>query len=68
MWERSFVGVSVLLGASIDDALGQLPDEARTRVAELETRLRDARRPMRAQGLAVAVQEVAMAITEVTLR
>ena len=68
MWERSFVAVSVLLGASIDDALGQLPDEARTRVGELEARLRDARRPVRAQGLAAVAQEVAMAITEVTLR
>jgi len=68
VWERSFVAVSVLLGASIDDALGQLPDEARPRLGELEARLRDARRPVRAQGLAAVAQEVAMAITEVTLR
>lgn len=68
MWKRSFVGVSVLLGASLDDAVGQLPDEARPFVAELEARLRDARRPLRAQRLAVVAQEVAMAIAEVTLR
>ena len=68
MWERSFVAVSVLVGGSMEDAVAALPDDARYRVAELETKLKDARRVVRAQGLAVVAQEVAMAIGEVTLR
>lgn len=68
MWERSFVAVSVLLGASIEEALAALPEGARPRLAELETKLRDPRRPARAQGLAAVAQEVALAIGEVTLR
>ena len=68
MWERSFVAVSVLVGTSIEEALAALPEEAGPRVAELEAKLRDARRPVRAQGLAVVAQEVAKAIGEVTLR
>ncbi len=68
MWERSFVAVSVLLGTSIDDALAALPDELRPRVGDLEAKLRDARRPVRAAGLALVAQEVAVAIGEVTLR
>ena len=68
MWERSFVAVSVLVGGSMEDALAALPEGSRPRVAELETKLRDARRPVRAQGLAVVAQEVAIAIGEVTLR
>ncbi len=68
VWERSFVAVSVLLGASIDDALALLPDESRPRVGDLEPKLRDPRRPVRAAALALAAQEVAVAIGEVTLR
>jgi len=68
VWERSFVAVSVLVGGSMEDAVAALPDDARYRVAELETKLKDARRVVRAQGLAVVAQEVAMAIGEVTLR
>jgi len=68
VWERSFVAVSVLLGASIDDALALLPEEARPRVGDLEAKLRDPRRPVRAARLALAAQEVAAAIGEVTLR
>ena len=68
MWERSFVAVSVLVGASIEDALSTLPDGSETRVAELASKLRDTRRAVRAQGLAVVAQEVAVALGEVTLR
>jgi len=68
VWERSFVGVSVLLGASVDDALAQLPDEGRSRVGDLEAKLRDGRRPVRAAGLALVAQEIAIAIGEITLR
>ena len=70
VWERSFVAVSVLLGASVDDATAALPEgsEGRPAVAELTQKLRDPRRAVRAQGLAVVAQEVAVAIGEVTWR
>ena len=68
MWERSFVAVSVLVGGSMEEALAALPEGGGLRVAELETRLRDARRPVRAQGLAIVAQEIAIAIGEMTLR
>ncbi len=70
MWERSFVAVSVLCGASVEDAIAALPDgsPARAGVAEVTAKLHDSRRPVRAQGLAVVAQEVAVAIAEVTWR
>jgi hypothetical protein len=68
VWERSFVAVSVLLGGSVEDALAAVPASSEARLAELASKLRDARRTVRAQGLAVVVQEVAVAIGEVTLR
>ena len=68
MWERSFVAVSVLLGGSVEDALAALPDGSDARIAELASKLKDSRRTVRAQGLAVVAQEVAVAIGEVTLR
>jgi hypothetical protein len=68
VWERSFVAVSVLLGASIDDVTGMLPEGSELRAAELAGKLRDPRRAVRAQGLAAVAQEVAVAIGDVTLR
>lgn len=79
MWEPSFVAVSVLLAppphassaspaASVDEAMAALPEGAELRAAELASKLRDPRRAVRAQGLAVIVQEIALAIGEVTLR
>lgn len=72
MWERSFVAVGVLVGGSLEDALAALPaappERAAPGLAELEAKLRDTRRPVRAQGLALAAHEVAVAIGEVTLR
>ncbi len=68
MWERSFVAVSVLLGGSVDDAVAALPVGSAGRVAELAGKLKDSRRPVRAQALAVVAQEVAIAIGEVALR
>lgn len=68
MWERSFVAVSVLVGGTVEDALLALPEGCEARIAELATKLRDTRRAVRAQGLAVVAQEVALAIGEVTLR
>jgi hypothetical protein len=60
--------VSVLMGGSIDDALGAIPEGSEARIAEIAGKLRDGRRAVRAQGLAVVAQEVALAIGEVTLR
>ncbi|MDB4941867.1 MAG: hypothetical protein JWP97_1401 [Labilithrix sp.] len=68
MWQRTFVGVSVLLGASIDEAIAALPEGLPAAASDLEAKLRDGRRAMRAQGLAVIGQEVAVALGEVTLR
>jgi hypothetical protein len=68
VWERSFVAVSMLVGGSLEDALEALPSDARPLVAELEAKLRDGRRPVRATGLAVVAHEVALAIGEVTLQ
>jgi hypothetical protein len=68
VWERSFVAVSVLVGASIEEAVAALPEGAEPRIADLASKLRDTRRAVRAQGLAVVAQEVAVAIGEVTLR
>lgn len=66
MWERSFVGVSVLLGAAAEDATGLLA--VATPPSDLDARLRDGRRAVRAQALAVVAQEIAVELTEMTLR
>jgi hypothetical protein len=68
VWERSFVAVSVLLGGSVEDAIAALPEGSEVRIAQVAGQLRDPRRAVRAQGLAVVAQEVALALGEVTLR
>jgi len=68
VWERSFVAVSVLVGGSIEDAIAALPVGSEARIADVASKLKDSRRTVRAQGLAVVAQEVAVAIGEVTLR
>ena len=68
MWERSFVAVSVLVGTSVEDAIAALPEGSEVRVAELTRKLEDPRRAVRAQGLAVVAQDVAIALSEVTWR
>lgn len=62
------MAVSVLIGAPVEDALAALPEGSEARVADLAVMLRDSRRAVRAQGLALVAQEVAVAIGEVTLR
>ena len=66
MWERSFVAVSVLLGSDVDEALAMLPDP--TRAGDLVTHLRDPRRAVRAQAIATAAAEVALALDQQALR
>jgi hypothetical protein len=74
VWERSFIGVSVLLDPApdaLEAAVATLPDGAeaqRPLVADLAIKLRDPRRAVRAQALATVVQEVVVAVGEVTLR
>ena len=68
MWEKSFVAVSVLCGGVVDDALAALGADGAPRAAEIVQQLRDPRKLARAQALAAAAHEVALAIDEVTLR
>ncbi len=68
VWERSFVAVSVLSGASFDDALALLPPGAEGRIGDLATKLRDARKPVRAAALAQAAHEIVVALGESGLR
>lgn len=68
MWQRSFVGVSVLLGASVDEVLGAFPAGIETALGDLPQKLRDPRKVVRAQALATVAQEVAVALDQVTLR
>lgn len=68
MWERSFVAVSVLLGASIDEVAEAMPEGTELRLGELGGKLRDSRRAVRAQSLAAFAHEIALALGEVTLR
>lgn len=71
MWEKSFVGVSMLLGASYDDARGMVTPGSAPAAAALDAlgeKLRDPRRAVRAQALATVAQEIVVAIDEVTLR
>lgn len=68
MWERSFVAVSVLLGASVEEAFAAAPAGTEGNLGDLSARLRDPRRVVRAQALAGVAQEVAVALDEVTLR
>lgn len=68
MWERSFIAMSVLLSAPIDDTLAVLPPNAETRAVDLVAKLRDGRRHVRAAALATVGQEIALAVSEITLR
>lgn len=70
MWEKSFVGVSMLLGASYDDARAMVTPDALSAAAldALGEKARDPRRAVRAQALATVAQEIVVAIDEVTLR
>jgi hypothetical protein len=67
MWQRSFVAVSVLVGASIDDALACVPPGSEATLGDLPARLRHREKLVRAQALASVVHDVAAALDEVTL-
>ncbi len=58
--------MSVLLGSSVDEAVASLAEPAR--VEDLAARLRDPRKAVRAQTLAVVAAEVKLALDEGALR
>jgi hypothetical protein len=66
-WRRSFVAMTVLVGGTVDDALAALEPRAEAALGDLTAKLRDPRRPVRAQALAGALHETAAALAEVTL-
>lgn len=66
MWERSFVSMSVLLGSSVDEAVASLGEP--TRAGDVVDKLRDARKAMRAQVLAMTAAELKLALDEGALR
>ena len=68
VWQRSFVATTVLVGGTYEDALAALEPGAEARLGDLPAKLRDARRPVRAQALAIVAHEVAVALGEVTRR
>ncbi|MBS2017847.1 MAG: hypothetical protein JST00_33525 [Deltaproteobacteria bacterium] len=68
MWEPSFVAVSILSGASFDDALAALPEGTEHRVGDLAQKLRDPRKNVRAAALAQAAHAVIVAVEESGLR
>lgn len=68
MWEKSFVAVSVLAGASYADAIATMPEGSEARLGELGAKLRDARKNVRAAALAQAAHDVIVALEESGLR
>jgi hypothetical protein len=67
MWQRSFVAMSVLVGANVDDALAALPFTT-PGADDLAHKLRDPKKIVRATALAEAAREVAVAVEQVSLR
>ncbi len=68
MWASAFVALRVLTGATVTEALAELPEAERPRVERLAAGLAKADRTARARALAEPLHEVARALEEVTLR
>lgn len=70
MWQRSFVAMTVLTGATTDDAIAALgeDDAGRAATADVLARLRDPKRAVRAATLADVAKDIVIAIDEVTVR
>lgn len=70
MWQRSFVGVQVLAGGTLEEARAALPEGAETAAATeaLVRELSDPKRTVRARALAAVGEEVLRAVKEITLR
>ncbi len=60
--------MTVLAGGTYDDALASLEPGADALLGDLPTKLRDPRRPVRAQAVAAVAHEIAVALAEVTVR
>ena len=61
-WEEAFVGVTVALGATVDEARLALGGEARARVAVLARALEQPAKEGQARALASALARVAIAV------
>ncbi len=68
MWQRTFVATSILIGASVEDAIAGLADGEEAALEELAGTLRTGSRPARARALATIAGEIVDAIGAVTLR
>ena len=66
MWKNSFVATAVALGDNVDSALAAIGPAPET--DRLVAGLRAPQRPHRAQALAAALRDVAVALDEITLR
>ena len=66
MWERSYVAISVLLGATVEESMASLGDPAPA--AGIAAKLANPRRQARAQLLALVAAEVNVALDEGALR
>jgi len=66
MWKNSFVATAVALGDNVDAALAAIGAGPETDA--LVAGLRAPQRPHRAQALATALHDVAVALDEITLR
>jgi len=66
MWKNSFVATAIALGDDVDGALAAIGSASETDA--LVAGLRAPQRAHRAQALATALRDVAIALDEVTLR
>ncbi len=69
MWQRSFVAMTVLTGATVVDAIAALPasNASNAPTEALVTKLRAPSRATRATALAEALRDIALAVEGVAL-
>lgn len=66
-WESAYLGASAVLGEPLDAAMASLSGEGAARCADLEQRLRDPSREVRARAIAHEVSVVALAVDAMSL-
>ena len=67
-WQEAFLGVSAVLGETLEESLGALGENAAVHASRLLRGLRSPSRDARAQAIARAVAPVAVALDEMRLR
>ena len=67
-WQEAFVGVSAVLGESLDDSRSALCEEQRVKAAVLLRSLRSPSRQTRARAMAGALARVAAELDSLRLR